>query len=108
MVNPTYKYLHKIYPKAKAKTQYVPSILGGGSNGHLRLITIDVPWQIITQVKQWTRTETPATLTNNTGTSSVITKQTRLNNYAVTAAHESNQVEKTTLDQIIKAIDKTL
>ena len=87
MGNPTYKYLQKIYPKAKANTQYVPNILGVGSNGHLRLIAIDVKYQIITQVKQWTRTETPAALTKNTGTSSVITKQTCLNNDAVTADH---------------------
>ena len=52
MGNPTYKYLHKIYPKAKANTKYVPSILGGGDNGHLRLIAIDVTCHLITQVKQ--------------------------------------------------------
>ena len=108
MGNPTYTYLQKIYPKAKANTQYVPSTLGGGSNSHLRLVTIDVPWQIITPVKKWTRTETPAALTNNTGTASVITRQTRPHNDAVTAAHKSNQVDQTTLDQILKAIDKTL
>ena len=57
--------------------------------------------------KQLKQTETPDALKNNKGIASIIKKQNRIQNDAVTISHESNQVEQTTLDQIIKSIEKT-
>ena len=36
--NPTYEDIQKLYRQCKANAKSVPSVLGGGANGHLGLI----------------------------------------------------------------------
>ena len=105
--DPTYTSLAKIQHECKANAKSVRSDLGGGSQGHLGLVSTATSYACIAPGTPFVRKSLP-TLPTNEGTAAVINAARQSYNDQIIAFNDCNIIKRTIVQQINTTLDNNV
>ena len=104
---PSYESLHQLRKQLQANAASVPSTLGGGANGHLGLVLTPQQYAFIS-IRPFVRPLHPGVLNIAEGTTRDEAERLQFNHKMSTELfNTTHAVEKTLLQQLVKAIDSS-